>query len=397
MAHRMAQRRSPRRKKISQQVIVITGASSGIGLVTAKRAAACGAKVALAARNERDLAHAVHEIAAAGGRAIGVPTDTSDPIQVERLAQRTIEAFGTIDTWINNAAVSMYGRLEAVPLEDARRLFDVNFWGYVHGSLAALEHMRDRGGAIVNVTSALADRAMPLQGYYCAAKHAVKGFTDTLRMEIESEGLPIAVSQVKPGSTDTPFFEKARNFFGTEAQAVPPVYAPEVVADVILDVCERPRRDVVVSGMGKLLSASNGISPRLADLYLERRGMEDAQLTDIPRPAGRRDNLWAPVEDDGGERGRTWKGRTKETSAYNELVRHGGAIGAAIVSGIASFALGALALRSFRKGERALPSTVVRTSSREAYVDAIRELDREAEGRPERVDAEEDEGVIVPT
>ena len=384
-----------RRKKISEQVIVITGASSGIGLVTAKRAAACGAKVVLAARNERDLERAVHDITAAGGRAIAVPTDTSDVIQVERLALRAVDAFGRIDTWINNAAVSMYGRIEEVPLEDARRQLDVNFWGYVHGSLTALQHMRARGGGIVNVTSALADRAIPLQGYYCAAKHAVKAFTDTLRMELEAEGLEITVSQVKPGSTDTPFFEKARNFFGTEAQAVPPVYAPEVVAAVILDVCERPRRDVVVSGMGKLLSASNGISPRLTDLYLEKKGMEDAQLSDIPKGAGRRDNLWAPVEDDGGERGSTWKGRTKESSAYNALERHGRGV-AAVIGGLASIALGAFAVRSFGLHRRLRSSnrpeeTAPPRTSRAAYVDAARAVEAQQE------ELHFEDGVIVPT
>ena len=308
-----------RRKKISEQVIVITGASSGIGLVTAKRAAACGAKVVLAARNERDLERAVHDITAAGGRAIAVPTDTSDVIQVERLALRAIDAFGRIDTWINNAAVSMYGRLEEVPLEDARRQLDVNFWGYVHGSLTALQHMRARGGGIVNVTSALADRAIPLQGYYCAAKHAVKAFTDTLRMELEAEGLEITVSQVKPGSTDTPFFEKARTYLDVEPQPVPPVYAPEVVADAILESAQRPVRELIAGGAGARLSAARFV-PRLADRYMERWTFA-GQRTTIPA-TNRPDNLYAPVAHDGGERGRLWHGHTRGSSVYTHAMLH---------------------------------------------------------------------------
>lgn len=383
----MPSRRRPPPKKLSQQVIVITGASSGIGLVTARRAAACGARVVLAARNLRDLERAAGEIRAAGGQAIAVRCEVSDAGQVAGLAASAIEAFGGIDTWINNAAVSMYGRIADVPLEDARRQIEVNFWGYVHGSIAAVRHMRDRGGAIVQVTSALADRAIPLQGYYCAAKHAVKAFTDTLRMELEAEGIPIAVSQVKPGSTDTPFFEKARNHFATEPQAVPPVYAPEIVASVILDVCERPRRDVVVSGMGKLLSVSNQISPRLTDLYLERRGMESAQLSDIPSSPQRRDNLWAPLEDDGGERGHIRASRTKETSAYNQLEKHRRAITAAIVSGIASIALGSIAARALgSRAERRLSRTA--PSPREAYVGAVRAFEREIEHAEEAIESE---------
>lgn len=336
-----------RKKKLSEQVVVITGASSGIGLVTAKRAAARGAAVVLAARNERDLERALREIEASGGRAIAVPTDVSDPRAVDALAARALAAFGRIDTWVNNAAVSMYGRIEDVALVDARRQFDVIFWGYVHGSLSAMRAMHGHEGGIINVTSALADRAIPLQGYYCAAKHAIKAFTDTLRMELEQAGHPIAITQIKPGSTDTPFFEKAHNSFDHEAQPVPPVYAPELVADVILACCERPRRDVVVSGMGKLLSMSNHISPRLADLYLGRRGAETAQLTKIPKRADRPDNLWLAVEDDGGERGRTWQGRTKETSAYTWAAMHAAPLALSILGGLVgatAMALGARAL-----------------------------------------------------
>jgi short-subunit dehydrogenase len=227
---------------LREQVMVITGASSGIGLVTAKQAAAQGAALVLVARNERDLWKAVDQIRDGGGRAVAVVADVGILAQVERVAQVAVQEFGQIDTWVNNAAVSMYGRIMQLPIEDMRRQMDVNYWGQVHGSITAVRHLRARGGALINVGSALCDRAIPLQANYCAAKHALKAFTDALRMELEEAGAPISVSLVKPASIDTPFFEKARTYLGVEPQPVPPVYAPEVVADVILEAAQRPIR-----------------------------------------------------------------------------------------------------------------------------------------------------------
>lgn len=306
-------------KPLHEQVLVITGASSGIGLVTATMAAERGARVVLAARNAQDLDAAVSEIRARGGRAVSQVADVADPAQVDAIAATALREFGRIDTWVNNAAVAMYGRLTEISVDDMRRQFDTNYWGQVHGSRAAVRHLSEDGGAIINVASALADRAIPLQGNYCAAKHALKAFTDTLRMELEASGLPISVTLVKPASVDTPFFEKARTMLGVEPQPVPPVYAPEVVARAILSAATHPYRDIIAGGMGKVLSLS-ARAPRLADHYMERKTFR-SQMTEQPT-GGRPDNLYAPLPHDGGERGRNWSGHVRGTSLYTAASMH---------------------------------------------------------------------------
>jgi NAD(P)-dependent dehydrogenase (short-subunit alcohol dehydrogenase family) len=339
---------------LSEQVVVVTGASSGIGLVTAKQAAATGARIVLAARNAHDLERAVDEIRRSGGRAIHVVADVADPQQVETIAETAIHEFGHIDTWVNNAAVSMYGRVMQVALEDMRRQMDVNYWGQVYGSRAAVRHLRDRGGALINVASALADRAIPLQANYSAAKHALKAFTDGLRVELEQEGLPISVTLVKPASVDTPFFQKAKTYLGVEPQPVPPVYAPEVVSEVILHAAQHPVRELIAGGSGAKISAAR-FAPRLADLYMERWTF-DSQSTTVPVD-GRPDNLYQPVADDGGERGRTWSGHTRRSSLYTKAFLHPRGAVAAALAGLAAGAALAMvhSLRSASVGESPMP------------------------------------------
>ena len=327
-----------RLKKLHEQVMVITGASSGIGLVTARDAARRGARVVLAARNGQSLEEGVAAIRREGGRAIPVVADVADLRQVERVAQAALSEFGRVNTWVNNAAVSMYGRSMEIAIEDMRRQMDVNYWGQVYGSRVAVTCLRHQGGALVNVGSALCDRAIPLQGNYCAAKHALKAFTDTLRMELEEEGVPVSVTLVKPASVDTPFFEKARTYLGVEPQPVPPVYAPEVVAEVILHAAEHPLRELIAGGAGAKLSAAR-LAPRMADRYMERWTF-DSQSTDVPVASDRPDNLYQPVLDDGGERGRNWRGHTRESSVYTRaFLRPGAALFAAL--GLAGAILGA--------------------------------------------------------
>jgi short-subunit dehydrogenase len=304
-------------RKLEEQVIVITGATSGLGLATARRAARRGARVVLAARNEEELRDLAIEIEAMGGFALAVPTDVSDPRAMERLRDAALERFGRIDTWVNNAGLSIYGKLHDVDLVEARRLFDVNFWGVVHGCHAAVSALRERGGAIINIGSVLSDRVLPIQGMYSASKHAVKGYTDALRMEVEMERLPISVTLMKPSAIATPYTEHARNHLDMEPKNPPPVYAPEVVADAVLFCAEHPRRDVIVGG-GKVFSVLEKLAPRLTDRLMEAT-MEQMQTSD--REKDGRDNLFmAPLVE--GEQRSKHPGRVRERSAYTQMALH---------------------------------------------------------------------------
>jgi short-subunit dehydrogenase len=341
----------PTRKPLGEQVIVITGASSGIGLVTAKRAAKRGACVVLAARNEADLDLAAAAIRAHGGRALHVVADVAEPEQVEAVAGAAQREFGRIDTWVNNAAVSMYGTATELLLDDMRRQMEVNFWGTVYGSLTAVRQMGREGGTLINVGSVLSDRAIPLQSIYCASKHATRAFTDSLRMELELEEIPVAVSYIKPGSIDTPFFEKARTYLGEEPQPIPPVYSPDVVARTILHCAERPLREVTVGGITAMLGVGQRVSPRLTDRYLGRHAVE-GQKSGKPLPPDRRDNLYEPVEHDGGESGHTWEGRVLRRSTFTAGRLHPRRAAAMTVGlGLATW-LGLRALRGTGNGKR---------------------------------------------
>ena len=287
--------RKPRLKRLRDQTIVITGASSGIGLATARMAAARGARVMLTSRNEPDLRRVTQEICAKGGRAAFAVADVADPEAMDAVARAALREFGGIDTWVNNAGVSIFGKLTEVPLEDKRRLFETNFWGVVHGCRSAVNHLRQRGGAIVNIGSILSDRAVPLQGIYSASKHAVQGYTDSLRMELEHDGIPISVSLVKPSAMDTPYLEHARNYMTAAPNFPPPVYEPDLVAQAILRCAERPTREITVGGGGRMMAVIGMMAPRTMDRYMESAMFR--QQRDTSRPADNIDSLYAPSRD----------------------------------------------------------------------------------------------------
>jgi NAD(P)-dependent dehydrogenase (short-subunit alcohol dehydrogenase family) len=328
-------------KRLEDQVVVITGGTSGIGLATAKRAAKRGARVVLCSRNEAELRETVTAIQEGGGKARSVVADVANQEDVERLATTAIEEFGQIDTWVNNAGVSFYGNLTDVAIEDMRRLFEVNFWGTVYGARAAVARLRGLGGALINIGSIVSDRAIPLQGAYSASKHAVKGFTDALRMELEEEGVPISVTLIKPSAIDTPYFQHAKNYMAVEPKPPAPVYAPEVVANAVLRAAEHPVRDITIGGGGRLITALGSALPRLTDFYMER-AMFDSQRSDIP--AGERpDNLYVHSPEEGMERG-GYSGHVMKSSAYTRAALSPGkaliaaGLGLALFAGIRSLA-----------------------------------------------------------
>jgi len=268
-------------KKIGSQVIVLTGATSGVGLITARRAASFGAKLVLVARGEDALGKLAEELREHGTEVITVAADVGRHEDVARVAQAALERFGGFDTWINNAGVTIFGRYEDVPLEDQRRLFDTNYWGVVHGSLAAAVHLRQNGGAIINMGSEACDGPLPLQGAYAASQHAIKGFTDSLRLELEQEQAPISVTLIKPAGLDTPMVTHAKNFLHVMPKLPPPLYDPSLAADAILFAAENPRRDLFVGASAKAFSAAAYHAPHAFD-RLMRRFIGRAQQTRTP-------------------------------------------------------------------------------------------------------------------
>jgi short-subunit dehydrogenase len=309
-----------RLKPLERQVIVLTGASSGIGLATAHAAAERGARLVLVSRNEEALHRAAQECEERGGRAIPVVADVARREDIETVARTAIETFGGFDTWINNAGISVYGTLERIPVEDQRRLFDVNYWGVVNGSLVAARHLRGRGGAIVNTGSVVSERAVPLQGPYSASKFAVKAFTDALRMELEHDGAPVSVTLIKPSAIDTPFFEHARSYLETPGVwNPPPAYDPRLVAKAMLHACEHPKREITIGAGGAMIGWLGNLAPRLTDLMMEQVAFA-TQKSQHPGERARHDNLYAPRQD-GAERS-SLPGGSRKSSVYLEAQLH---------------------------------------------------------------------------
>jgi short-subunit dehydrogenase len=321
-------------KPLKEQVLVITGASSGIGLETARMAAEQGARVVLTSRNEEVLAAVCQEINDAGGQAIYVAADVADREALQRVADAAIERFGGFDTWVNVAGLGIVGRLEDVSDEDSRRMFETNFWGLVNGSLIAAEHLKPRGGTIINLGSVASDVAFPLQGMYSASKHAVKGFTDALRVELEEAGAPVRVTLIKPAGINTPFMQHARNYTECEPKLPPPVYDPKEVAVAILHATTHWKRDIYVGGGGKAMSTLNKHTPRVMDKMNERVVINQMQRDEPPRnPAGA---LWEARG--GGEVRGDQPGLVRKTSLTTRASLHPVLTGLALAAGVAAAA-----------------------------------------------------------
>jgi len=320
-------------------VVVITGASAGVGRATVRAFARHGADVALLARGVDGLAAAEDEVVAEGRRALAIPVDVADARSVERAAARIERELGPIDVWVNNAMVSVFSPVKELMPHEVRRVTEVTYLGVVYGTLAALRRMlpRDRG-SIIQVGSALAYRGIPLQAAYSGAKHAIQGFTESLRCELFHDGSSVHVAMVHLPAMNTPQFEWVKSRLPRRPQPVPPIYQPEVAADAILWAAAHHRREIAVGLPTVAAIWGNKIASGLMDRYLARTGY-DAQQTDEPVEPDRHDNLWAPLPGDHGARGR-FDNRSLTRSAQAWVNEHlpSTAAGVLLAAGLAGLA-----------------------------------------------------------
>jgi NAD(P)-dependent dehydrogenase (short-subunit alcohol dehydrogenase family) len=289
---------------VKDETVVVTGASAGLGRAIAQKFGQHGARVALLARGREGLEGARREVESAGGKALVLPADVADPDAVEAAAAAVESQWGPIDVWVNNAMASVFAPVKEMKPEEYKRVTEVTYLGVVYGTLAALKRMlpRDRG-SIVQVGSALAYRSIPLQSAYCAAKHAIAGFTDSLRCELIHDKSRIRLTMVQMPALNTPQFDWVKSRLRYKAQPVPPIFQPEVGAEAVYWAAHHDRREVCVGGSTVEAIAGQKIAPGMLDLYLGRTGYE-SQQTSEPEDPNRADNLWQPVPGDHGAHGR---------------------------------------------------------------------------------------------
>src|SRR4028119_699294 len=287
---------SMRLKPVEEQAVGLMGASSGIGRESALRFAGRGAKVVVSARGEEGLDSLVEEIWQEGGEATAVVADTSEFEQVKAVADRAVEEDGRLDTWVPLAGVGLFATFEQTTPEEFERVIDVNLMGQVYGAMAALPHLKREGrGALIHISSVEAKRSFPFHSAYGASKHGIDGFLEALRVELKHDGWPISVTQVLPGTINTPFFDKGRSKVGVKAVGIPPIYEPETVANIILYAAENPARDLVSGGAAQALILNQRLSPRMLDAILATRAGFSPQKTEEPRSEDDPDNLYGPI------------------------------------------------------------------------------------------------------
>jgi len=326
------------------KVVVVTGASAGVGRAAAAAFGAEGARVALLARGDEGLEAAAKEVEHAGGSGLGIPTDVSDAARVEAAADRAERELGPIEVWVNDAMTSVFAPVWEIDPEEFRRVTEVTYHGVVYGSMAALRRMRPRGrGAIVQVGSALAYRGIPLQSAYCGAKHAIQGFNDSLRAELFHDRTGVHVTMVQMPALNTPQFDWVKTRLPHKAQPVPPIYQPEVAGRAIVYAARHPkRREYWVGATTAATIMANMAVPGALDRYLGRTGF-DSQQTDQPEDPNRPFNLWQPVDrdTDHGAHGR-FDDRAHPRSAqwwwstHRKLVAAGAAVAGGLGIGLAS-------------------------------------------------------------
>ncbi len=329
-------------KPLEQQTLVLTGATSGIGLATALAAARRGARLFVVARNEDALRDTAEQCRSAGSDADFLAADVGETGWAERVADAALARFGGFDSWINDAAAAVYAKVEDLSDAEHRRVFDVGYFGTVEGSVVAARHLRKSGGAIINLGSVLSERTMVLQGSYSAMKHAVRGFTDALRMELLMDDAPVSVTLIKPSGMDTPYPEHARNKMDKPARIPPIVYDPRLVARAILFCCETPRREITVGGTGLAVSKSDVIAPGITDWVMAKLMGSAAQSTDTPPSAGADDNLFEARAD--GRIDSNQDLNVRRTSLWLEAQLRPAAT-AAVVGGVGLLAVGLLRRR----------------------------------------------------
>ncbi|MFL5937973.1 MAG: SDR family oxidoreductase [Gaiellaceae bacterium] len=305
------------KKPLSEQVVVVTGASSGLGRAVARGAGEAGAKVVVTARNGDALDDAVREIEAFGSQAIAVPADHSVQDEVAQVVEQSIDRFGRIDTYVANAMVTVMSEVVELQPDELRRVLDVNFLGMVYGYWAALPHLKESQGTFLHVSSALAYRGIPLQAAYCASKAAGRTFLESARVELEKHRVPVSISLVLPGAINTPQFDRSRQRTGYQPQPVPPIYQPEPHAKAVLHCCEHPIRELPVSWGAQKLLWGQKLSPRAGDWMLRRMGWK-GQHTGEPKPSDSPDNLYETLPGDPGAHGR-FDDRSRESTLWTSL------------------------------------------------------------------------------